>query len=97
MRFMICIGPTRTGSGRGSQPELIARVGKLMGQWPRPRVLVGAEASGPARRRAPPVLAAASAPSPGPFNASNELPAGFAILGWSRSRKRSEWASRSPT
>jgi len=96
MRFMM-MHRTNAYWEAGAAPslELIARVGKLMGAMAEARVLVGAEglrASSQGVRLQ--FEGGRRTVIKGPFNASNELPAGFAILRAESIEEAIEWASR---
>ena len=96
MRFMM-MHRTNAYWEAGAAPslELIARVGKLMGAMAEARVLVGAEglrASSQGVRLQ--FEGGRRTVIKGPFNASNELPAGFAILRLESIEEAIEWASR---
>jgi hypothetical protein len=96
MRFMM-MHRTNAYWEAGAAPslELIARVGKLMGAMAEARVLVGAEglrASSQGVRLQ--FEGGRRTVIKGPFNASNELPAGFAILRVESIEEAIEWASR---
>ena len=82
-------------AGAAPSLELIARVGKLMGAMAEARVLVGAEglrASSQGVRLQ--FSGGKRTVTKGPFSASNELPAGFAILRVESIEEAIEWASR---
>lgn len=76
-------------------PELIARVGTLLGQLARAGVLLGAEglraSSEGVRLR---VKAGTRTVTTGPFEGGNELPAGFSILRAQSLDEAVAWASR---
>src|SRR5882762_6970189 len=96
MRFMM-MHRTNAYWEAGAAPslELIARVGKLMGAMAEARVLVGADglrASSQGVRLQ--FDGGRRTVIKGPFNASNELPAGFAILRLESIEEAIEWASR---
>jgi hypothetical protein len=82
-------------AGAAPSLELIARVGKLMGAMAEARVLVGAEglrASSQGVRLQ--FSGGKRTVTGGPFSASNELPAGFAILRVESIEEAIEWATR---
>jgi hypothetical protein len=96
MRFMM-MHRTNAYWEAGAAPglELIARVGKLMGAMAEARVLVGGEglrASSQGVRLQ--FSGGKRTVTKGPFNASNEVPAGFAILRLESIEEAIAWASR---
>ena len=96
MRFMM-MHRTNPHWEAGAAPslELIARVGKVIGAMAAARVLLGAEglrASSQGVRLQ--FSGGKRTVTKGPFNASNELPAGFAILRVESIEEAIEWASR---
>src|SRR2546427_4205076 len=95
MRFMM-MHRTNAHWEAGAAPslELIARVGKLMGAMAEARVLVGGEglrASSQGVRLQ--FSGGKRTVTKGPFSASNELPAGFAVLRVESIEEAIEWAS----
>lgn len=90
MRFII-IHKTNADweTGASPSPELIARVGSLLGELAAAGVLLGAEGLWPSvegvRLR---FSGGKRSVIDGPFEAGNELPAGFTIL---RGRQREAW------
>jgi len=96
MRFMI-MHRTNAYWEAGAAPglELIARVGKLMGAMAEARVLVGAEGLRASSQGVRLQLEGGKRTlTRGPFNASNEVPAGFAIVRVESIEEAIEWASR---
>ena len=96
MRFMI-IHKTNAHweAGAVPGPELIARVGALMGELAKARVLLGGEglrasSQGVRLERS----GGAHTLAKGPFEGENELPAGFSILRAGSLDEAVEWASR---
>src|SRR5512134_2259618 len=96
MRFMI-MHKTNAFWEAGAIPsaELIARVGKLLGQLAKAGVLLGAEglraSSDGARLR---FSGGTRAVMKGPFERGDELPAGFSIVRAGSLEEAVEWASR---
>ncbi len=96
MRFMM-MHRTNAHWEAGAAPslELIARVGKLMGAMAEARALVGAEGLRASSQGARLQFEGGKRTViTGPFSASNELPAGFAILRVESIEEAIEWASR---
>jgi hypothetical protein len=96
MRFMILHKTTAHWEAGGiPSPELIARVGTLVGELAQANVLLGAEglrASSQGVRLT--FSGGARTISNGPFEGENELPAGFSILRVESLDEAVEWATR---
>ena len=96
MRFLVMHKTdARWEAGETPSPELIARVGKMLGEMGRAGVLLAGEglraSSLGARLK---VSGGTPTVSPGPFKGENELPAGFSILKAASLEEAVEWASR---
>jgi hypothetical protein len=96
MRFMIMHKTNpRWESGAVPSPQLVARVGALLGELEKANVLLGAEglraSSRGVRLR---FSGGVRTVTPGPFEGENELPAGFSILRVRSLDEAVEWASR---
>src|SRR5262245_4117597 len=85
----------RWEAGAIPDPELIARVGKLVGEFAKAGVLLGGEglraSSQGVRLRS---SGGARTTTPGPFTPSNELPAGFTLVRTTSLDEAAAWASR---
>ena len=82
-------------AGAVPSPELIARVGKLLGEMANSKVLLGAEglrasSQGVRLRRSGGTWMA----TPGPFRGDNELPSGFTLLRVESMDQAVAWATR---
>src|SRR5262245_58073142 len=82
-------------TGASPSPELIARVGQLLGEMANAKVLLGAErlrasALGARLRRS----GGKPTVTKGPFERGNELPAGFSIVRAASLEEAVAWASR---
>jgi hypothetical protein len=96
MRFMIMHKTNpHWESGAAPSPQLVARVGALLGELAKANVLLGAEGLRASSRGVRLKFSGGvRTVTPGPFEGENELPAGFSIL---RVRSLDEavgWASR---
>lgn len=82
-------------SGAAPGPELIARVGALLGDMAKAGVLLAAEGLRPSSEGVRLRLAAgAQTITQGPFEGENELPAGFSIVRAGSLEEAIEWAIR---
>lgn len=96
MRFMI-MHKTNAHWEAGAIPssELIARVGKLLGQMAKAGVLLGAEGLRPSSDGARlKVSAGTRSVVKGPFERGDELPAAFSMIRVGSLEEAAEWASR---
>jgi hypothetical protein len=96
MRFMIMHKTNpHWESGAVPSPQLVARVGELLGELAKANVLLGAEglraSSRGVRLR---FSGGVRTVTPGPFEGESELPAGFSILRVRSLDEAVEWASR---
>ena len=96
MRFMIMHRTTpHWEAGALPGPELIARVGKMLGEMTEAGVLRGAEGLRPSSQGVRLGFSGGKRTvTKGPFTGSNELPAGFAILRVKSIEEAIGWASR---
>jgi len=96
MRFIVMHKTNaRWEAGEVPSPELIARVGALLGEMAKAGVLLGGEglrasSQGVRLRRSGGVTTA----SPGPFEGRNELPAAFSVVRAGSLEEAVAWASR---
>ena len=99
MRFMIMHKTNaRWEAGAVPSPELIARVGSLLGEAAKANVLLGAEGLRPSSEGVRLRFAGGTRTlSRGPFQGENELPAGFSILRVESLDEATLWASRLAT
>jgi hypothetical protein len=82
-------------AGETPSPELIARVGSLLGRLANAGVLLDAEGLRPSSEGVRLTFSAGTRTVvTGPFNGGNELPAGFSILRAQSIEDAIEWASR---
>jgi hypothetical protein len=96
MRFLVMHKTdARWEAGETPSPELITRVGKMLGEMGRAGALLAGEglraSSLGARLK---VSGGTRTVTPGPFPGGNELPAGFSILKAASLEEAVEWASR---
>jgi hypothetical protein len=88
----------RWEAGAVPSPELIARVGSLLGEAAKANVLLGAEGLRPSSEGVRLRFAGGTRTlSRGPFQGENELPAGFSILRVESLDEATLWASRLAT
>jgi len=99
VRFMIMHKTNaRWEAGAVPSPELIARVGSLLGEAAKANVLLGAEGLRPSSEGVRLRFAGGTRTlSRGPFQGENELPAGFSILRVESLDEATLWASRLAT
>src|SRR5262245_1850167 len=82
-------------AGAIPSPELIARVGKLIGEVSKAKVLLGAEGLRASSHGVRLKFAGGTRTViKGPFQGDNELPAGFSVLRASSLDEATVWASR---
>jgi hypothetical protein len=96
MRFLILHKTdARWEAGETPSPELVARVGKMLGEMGKAGALLAGEglraSSLGARVK---VSGGTRTVTPGPFRGENELPAGFSIVQTASLEEAVEWASR---
>ena len=82
-------------AGALPSPELIERVGTLLGELGKAKVLLGGEGLRASSQGVRLTLSGGvQTASPGPFRGDNELPAGFSLLRAESMDEAVEWASR---